>query len=106
MCRSCFRWNYYNDEDEKAGVQVKTEKGKEGLYASFTRSKSLFISTAKRPLMMALDTPRLSDTCYYCHKLPTQFEGLPVVGKSGESREKLRPCSECGIVRFCSTVSL
>jgi hypothetical protein len=63
--------------------------------------------SVEKPLMLALNTPRLKDHCYHCHKTSFTVAGLPCLGKSDEEefQKSLRACGECGVVKFCDSVS-
>lgn len=63
------------------------------------RSQLLFV---RQPLMNALDTARLQDTCYQC--LRGAFDHASLTPTAPE-RYDLKACSGCRTVRFCHRTS-
>lgn len=74
-----------------------SEKAGLGLFTSKSIPAGDLILEIKRPLITELDSARLADTCEWC---------LKHVQGDGEDRPKLRACTGCKIVRYCSKVGL
>lgn len=88
----------------KIAVETKpTPYAGNGLFATELFPLSTVIIDVLRPLVQALDTPRLKDTCYHC---------LLFLGKGGENqsyeadqKKTLRACTGCGTVKYCDKVA-
>jgi hypothetical protein len=93
----------FNQHIEKGNVMCKstTEAGN-GLFATRQIKLKNTILSVNQPLMLALDTPRLKDTCYCC---------LAYIDKSGQIKrddkskaKTLKACTGCHTVRYCDKV--
>jgi hypothetical protein len=93
----------FNQHIEKSNVTAKpTAESGNGLFATKQIKLENSILSVDRPLMLALDTPRLKDTCYHC---------LIFMEKSGELKRAdqsqamtLKACAGCSVVRYCDKV--
>lgn len=93
----------FNQHIEKSNVTSKpTAESGNGLFATKQIKLENSILSVDRPLMLALDTPRLKDTCYHC---------LMFMEKSGELKradqsqaKTLKACAGCSVVRYCDKV--
>ena len=79
-----------------------TAEAGNGLFATKQIKLKHSILSVDKPLMLALDTPRLKDTCYHC---------LAFIGKLGELKhtdhskaKTLKACAGCSVVRYCDKV--
>ena len=66
-----------------------------GLFTSERIEAGEFIFSIERPLITALDSGRLTDTCEWC---------LRVVRDGEEGEQRLRSCTGCKVVRYCRKV--
>lgn len=77
--------------------QSTSTLGGHGLKASKDIEARDLIFQVRRPLIVALDTPRLNDTCYHCYRT---LHGALVADNGSENA--LKRCSGCKTVRYCS----
>jgi hypothetical protein len=93
----------FNQHIEDGNVMCKsTTDAGNGLFATRQIKLKNTILSVNQPLMLALDTPRLKDTCYCC---------LTYMDKSGQIRhgdesqtKALKACTGCHTVRYCDKV--
>ena len=89
---------------QAAGTQSGTfrignssEHGGKGMFATRDLGLQDSIVVVRQPLVMAIDVPRLEDTCYFCQRIPSMAgPDLPF---------DLKLCAGCRCVRFCNKVS-
>jgi hypothetical protein len=74
-----------------------------GLYASRDISARESIISIQRPLVIALDVPRLKDTCYSCLGYEDEYR-RSVEGPHEDEDNNLQICTGCHVVRYCSKV--
>jgi hypothetical protein len=79
------------------------EKTGKGLFAKCFIAERQPIITIWRPQVIALDTPRLKDTCYQCLGYNAEVAQNREEAKWGD-RQKLQICTGCHTVRYCSKV--
>lgn len=79
-----------------------------GVVATKDISAASQICSITRPLLVALDTPRLKDTCYACFQQAKDKHELAFKqNRTTDGEEKsLKVCTGCRVVRFCDTVGL
>jgi hypothetical protein len=88
---------------ERINVVLKsTPEAGTGLFAARQIKLSEAILSVDQPLMLALDTPRLNDTCYYCLLF---LERPGSIGRNDKAETKtLKACTGCKVVRYCDKV--
>jgi hypothetical protein len=88
---------------ERTNVVLKsTPEAGAGLFAAGQIKLDEVILTVNQPLMLALDTSRLNDTCYYCLLF---LERSSSIKRNDKVETKtLRACTGCKIVRYCDKV--
>ena len=85
----------YTREAPNAGI---------GLFAAKDFASGEVIFRVTRPLVSALDSPHLKDTCYNC------YSWLPEDQRDGEDEEsgpgvvRLKACTGCRVARYCGKV--
>jgi hypothetical protein len=95
----------FSQHIEKSNVMAKstTEAGN-GLFATRQIKLNNTVLSVGQPLMLALDTPRLNDTCYCCHLF---MEKSAQMKRDGKIKAKtLKACTGCTVVRYCDKVRL
>ena len=75
--------------------------GGTGLKASNPISAGKCIDSVAQPLIVALDTPRLKDTCYYCYEMKQRSNVASGGDVTQTEGEQLKACSGCHIVKYC-----
>jgi len=74
-----------------------------GLFAKQDLRQAVVVLNAPTPSMVALETPKLSNTCYQCFRDTETHQGL--VPDAAEQVPELKLCMGCKVVRFCGKVS-
>jgi hypothetical protein len=93
----------FNQHIDKSNVSSRstTEAGN-GLFATRQIKLRDTVLSVNQPLMLALDTPRLKDTCYYCLVF---MEKSGQIKRSDKTQAKtLKACKGCNVVRYCDKV--
>jgi hypothetical protein len=82
-----------------------------GVFAKCDIALNQEVLEIHRPLVVVLDTPRLKDSCYWCHYWKEklwrgQYSDLAADSENASEEQvgKLLVCGGCGIVRFCGKV--
>ena len=88
---------------DKDNVYTKpTRDAGSGLFATGTiRPKDLVLQVIE-PLVSAIDTPRLKDTCYHCLQSVERSE----IGNDRDTtlETSLKACTGCRVVKYCKKV--
>ena len=80
-----------------------TAEAGNGLFATRQIELNNTILSVAQPLMVALDTPRLKDTCYHCFLF---IEKSGSIKRNDNTKTKtLKACTGCTVVRYCDKVS-
>jgi hypothetical protein len=83
-------------------VPKSTSEAGTGLFAARQIKLNEAILSVDQPLMLALDTPRLNDTCYCCLLF---LERSGSIKRNDKAETKtLKACTGCKIVRYCDKV--
>ena len=87
---------------DRISIKKDAHNGK-GVFAAKQISLNTPILSVTRPLIVALDTQRLKDTCYHCHDWRERSfrEGK----NSTRDEVPLKACTGCKVVRYCNKVS-
>lgn len=92
-------------------MDVNSPASGKGAFASRDMNVSEIIIRFTEPYLMALDTPRLSDTCYKCHNQPSTCNGRfsrstepEATHTNSDGDEFLKKCAGCKVVRYCDLV--
>lgn len=88
-------------QSNRVKSDTTTDAGK-GLFAAAHIQLDHAILEVYHPTILALDTPRLKDTCYSC-LLFTEKSG-PLKRNEPEQDKTLKACTGCSVVRYCNTV--
>ena len=81
-----------------------TKKRGNGLFARQDIKAGEAILSVHYPLMLALDTPRLKDTCYGCYKQPSgcKKDVFRTAARLEDDYIALKLCTRCKTVRYCT----
>lgn len=71
-----------------------------GLFADSDIAGGELILSIPRPLIAVLSASRLADTCSECFK----WEGDPTVSNESDGIIKVKACTGCQTLRYCSKV--
>jgi hypothetical protein len=83
-------------------VSKSTPAAGTSLFAARQIKLNEAILSVNQPLMLALDTPRLNDTCYCCLLF---LERSGWIKRNDKTETKtLKACTGCKVVRYCDKV--
>jgi len=88
--------NTYTRQTPKAGT---------GVFAANDIGPGELIFRVDRPLVSALDSPHLKDTCYSCYLWVPENQSEDEGEYDGVGMLKLKACTGCRIARYCGQVS-
>jgi hypothetical protein len=83
-------------------VSKSTPRAGTGLFAARQIKLNEVILSVNQPLMLALDTARLNDTCYCCLLFREKPGSIKRIDKA--ETKTLKACTGCKIVRYCDKV--
>lgn len=87
--------NTYTHQTPNAGV---------GVFAANEIGPGELIFRVDRPLVSALDSPHLKDTCYSCYSWVPENQRDDEEEEDGTGVVKLKACTGCRIARYCGKV--
>jgi Pyruvate/2-oxoacid:ferredoxin oxidoreductase delta subunit len=96
MTSRTHRSNTYTRQTPKAGT---------GVFAANDIGPGELIFRVDRPLVSALDSPHLKDTCYSCYLWVPENQSEDEGEYDGVGMLKLKACTGCRIARYCGQVS-
>src|SRR5436305_13659238 len=83
-------------------ISQSTSGAGHGLFAARQIELNNVILSVAQPLMVALDTPRLKDTCYHCFLF---LEKSGSIKRNDKTQAKtLKACTGCNVARYCDKV--
>ena len=91
------RTKTYTRQTQNAGI---------GVFASEDIGPGELVLHIPRPLVSALDTPHLTDTCYSCYLWLPGNKVDEELEDDGAHQVSLKTCTGCKVVRYCSKVGL
>lgn len=92
----------YLSQNDSLVYQKTTDGTGVGLFAKQTIRADTVICSASGGGLMALDTARLQDSCYFC--FAKEHDPADLRSWKTSACEQLRECDGCGMVKFCSIV--
>ena len=93
----------YHQQVVKGNVLSRSTKDAgNGLFAARRIELNNVILSVAQPLMVALDTPRLKDTCYQCFLFLEKSDSIKRYDKA--QMKTLKTCTGCNVARYCDKV--